>query len=511
MTEDVASVRPHGGVIGMPCFTARQASGMLLLLCLLAAWRLLSLDFAGLLSVVETRGHFSPFGDEIVKCFRAWCDAEWKLKAAQVITAVALLAGGWWRLRWLTGIGLLSVALFNMVIAHLVQPMFMLDLSLSMLTITVVFPCRWRTCFSSSDPGIHEPATWLLRSLLAYLLVCYCMAGVSKLDYSWLWFTEVGLGAVYPFAKLVEFAEFPWWLDMPAQALHRLFTAHPWLDAAAAAAGLVLELVAPLALFIRNLRIIIPFMLVVLHVFLWLSCGIVFWEMGLIILALGWICFRNRTQQCLIGARPGRGMLTVMVAISLSLVPGMMMRSFPPFLNHRFFGWSYRTALPKYQKSQYALGFLDPATNSYRPLPNGYGGFRDYTLAVVASWCLRIMVENPDDPGLQNYNSRLLNDQVRSLRPHDSNKSMLGWFAMPDRLTSETPELPLKTLGKSLYLLKGETDPTGTARTCFGMVWTPIGDVKLSRVRVARLYREAPASAPTPGTTKLVPPAVGAP
>ena len=476
---------------------------MLVGLCSTVAWRLLSLDFGSVLAIDRTQGAFPPLGDFVVNYLRSICHAEWKLKAVQIITAIVLVVGACLRLRWLVAVGIMAALVFNLVVAHLIQPMFMMDLPLSLLVIAICFPFSWHRSFAGDDDPDHPAATWLLRSWFGYILLCYFLAGVSKLEFSWNWAAEVKLSEIYSFAKIVEFAEPPWFIESISGFFHRLFTEYPALDTASAMFALVLELAAPLALFVSGLRFVVPFLLFVFHAFLWLMCAMVFAESLIITFALGWIAFRSRAAPSASSSEVGiparKGIACVACAAALALIPGLIKRSYPPFDCHRFFGWSYEKALPKYRESQYALGYRDSKTGIYRPVPNSYGGFRDYTLAVSASWALRNMVESPADQSVQVYDNMLLNDLVLSLRPYDSNKWLLGWLSMPDRFTCVGPKMPLQSLTKHLFLLKGEPAGAYSPDVFFEKKWSPIGDVKFNRKKIARLYRDAPGTGPPEG------------
>lgn len=475
-------------IFEMPSYTTRQARWMLSMLSILIAWRLLSLDFASLFVVKDLSGNFSPTGDRVMAALIAMTGSNDVLKLLQIAVAILWIAGGWWRLRWLLAAAWMVTAMFNLALYHFLQTMFMFELPLALMAIAICWPDGWRKCFSVKAEGQDEAAAWLLRSWFAYTVTCYFFTGLSKLEYSSNWINEVGLAWIYPFVKTVEFMEFPPWLEVVAEYFHKLLMAHPWLDRGGAALALAAELAAPLALGVRWLRSTIPLLLAAMHFMLWLVCGMVFLEMGIVIFIFGCLHWRQ-PPAATIGHQWRWAVVTALAtAVLLAVAPNLLRTSFPPFGDYRVFGWCYKNLMVKHEKMQYALGYLDQGKQIYRPLPLNYGGFKQIGVPLLASLALRTIVENPEDKAVINYNMHLLEKCAQSIRPHESNAAMLGWLAMPQRVTLSTPEIPLSVLMRNLFLLKGEPDPSGLVATQFGMVWKPIGEVHLRRRKPVVLY-----------------------
>lgn len=458
------------------------------MLCVLIAWRLLSLDFSSVLVIKDLSGNFSPTGDHIVSALIAMTGSNAALKLLQVVVATAWIAGGWWRLRWLLAVAWLVTAMFNLTLYHFLQIMYMFDLPLVLMAIAICWPVSWRNSFSTEENS-NETATWILRSWFAYITIAYFFAGISKLEYSRNWASEVGLAYLYPYVTMVQFVEFAGWHKVIANSLHTLLLANPWLDQGCAALTLAIELTAPLALGLRRLRAIIPLSLAAMHFMIWVMGALLFFEMGVIVFTFGCLHLGWRSPPKTIYQWRWMSVTAFAIAILIGVIPSLTRTSIPPFANYRVFGWSYKSAMAKYSGAHYALGYLEQEKQTYRPLEMNYGGYMEFVLPALGSLALRTIIENPENKELVNYNTRLLEKCARAIRHHDSNSAMLGFLSMPLSFTTPAPEIPLSVLMENLYLLKGELDPaTSSDKKQFNRIWKPIGKVDIHRKNPVILY-----------------------
>lgn len=141
--------------------------------------------------------------------------------------------------------------------------------------------------------------------------------------------------------------------------------------------------------------------------------------------------------------------VSLLLCVLLALWAPTTFDSVFPFARYNQFGWSYaKTAEPA---TVYRLGYQNPQTGEYKPLPNNYGGFMDYRLVSMPGEYIQALLYNRET---QPYHLAQVGQFIRAIRPNHSDAWLLGALAFPDHFIAASEEIPAAWL-KEIYLLEG--------------------------------------------------------
>ena len=161
----------------------------------------------------------------------------------------------------------------------------------------------------------------------------------------------------------------------------------------------------------------------------------------------------DRIKPFKLGARSAIQSSVILIAGILAVFPALLANHYFPFANYNQFGWSYK--LVAEENTVYRLGYFDRDARRIRPMPMNYGGFTDFRWIGMTDSYVRVYATAQND--FQRMQSvQILQQYQAALRPHHSNRWLLGALAMPDHVVSDSPEITLESFSE-LYLMEGRS------------------------------------------------------
>jgi hypothetical protein len=183
---------------------------------------------------------------------------------------------------------------------------------------------------------------------------------------------------------------------------------------------------------------------------------------------------------------PGRKLLNgwtavpLLVAVLAAALPAYYVKCYYPFAQYCQFGFSY---LP-YTKSMtmYHLGYRDPQSGQLVPLPVDHGGFCDFRITPPPNAV--DTYSHTADPVQRRQQLDILWQYVRIIRPHDSNRWLLGPCACPSVFVGDSQAVPRAWLAE-IHLLRGEYN---YAERGLDVTWQEVGKIPLPPEQQQKLH-----------------------
>ncbi len=210
------------------------------------------------------------------------------------------------------------------------------------------------------------------------------------------------------------------------------------------------QIILPLALVNKHVRIWGPVLIFVNHAGIALALGIFFSSMPILgpSIFLPWSrIFPGRVDATPLPKRTTSQRWRIVAASSVAaflvLVPGLTHKVYHPFADNFIFGWVYSP--PEKYSPVAAIGYRD-VDGQLKPLPRGYGGFMESRHATTLHFLASQSIDGVT-PTLETL--------YCAARPRDSNRFLLGLLAMPEHRWSAfaafEPRAP-----RELLLLEGK-------------------------------------------------------
>jgi hypothetical protein len=268
-----------------------------------------------------------------------------------------------------------------------------LDLPPAVLFLFIIAPCSLRHAISPSREPTWQSnlVGWTLAlyivgwTLALYIALMYFLAGIAKLVFSYWWVTEVKLGNNWR-TQLLDAAEYSPLSAITAEPASAFLISYPTVATTIATIVLIDQLILPLALISRHVRLFGPPIIFANHFGVVTSLGIFFSSMPFLGpgIFISWSRLfpgartgpRSPTDDSSGFLTPKRKVLTALacaLSVFLDLLPAAANTIYHPFANNMTFGWRYKNH--EEYESPIVLGYLDKYTGDYAPMPRGYGGF----------------------------------------------------------------------------------------------------------------------------------------
>ena len=148
------------------------------------------------------------------------------------------------------------------------------------------------------------------------------------------------------------------------------------------------------------------------------------------------------------------GYVTAVVAVAyLGFFPSMLNTYFYPFINYRVFGWSYAAAAQP--TTIYRLGYWNRQDKRVEFVPMNHGGFMDFNMVSCPGVDIKGFLDSTTDEQ-RAYHAKRLRQYQKALRPHGSNRWLLGPLAHPNHVIAKSDSIPTEWFDK-LYLMEGHS------------------------------------------------------
>ena len=439
---------------------------------LVLVWKFLSVDYTAFADLLKGPDLYPVFPSFLLPFIRS-CDEllfDWpqKIQLLQITAALFLLAGAILVSRLPVLLGVLLVMLFESTAGRYRGPLYDTELPTVLLLLTALWPRRWSTVLSD-NAALTGEATELGLCLVTYVAGAYFLAGLSKLTSNWRWWTSVRLDLLYPAIVVGHGITLPAYLDYTARLFHAAFSKWPLLENGAALLSLAFELLWPLALVSRFARLTLPLGMLGTHLIIFLSSGLLFLPMAVTALAsvVPWRRIIPAFPRC---RDPGsvsrpvrtelrgtwdlsmRSSVGLAAALVLLSVPAVNRLSYPPLLDYHLFGFNYSAY--DHPVHLYRLGYLGHSSEHVALIPMNYGGFFDYQFVTnPGTWIEAYVRARGADDELALRDPLL--QFVRAIRPPDSHRWLLGFFAAPTHIVSQPVLGDRESLGR-VVLLEGD-------------------------------------------------------
>ncbi len=150
--------------------------------------------------------------------------------------------------------------------------------------------------------------------------------------------------------------------------------------------------------------------------------------------------------------------------------PAKRLQQFPPFLNYRFFGWSYKSLAEPV--TVYQLGYRDGNTGEIKFFPLNHAGFLDFQIIGGPRWPIQTLIDETRTEAERENARQVLDQYVRAIRTHHSSRWLLGPLTLPQHCSGKTDPVPRAWLDR-IYLLEGRYELLGDELT---VKWTVLGE-----------------------------------
>jgi hypothetical protein len=388
-------------------------------------------------------------------------DQAWKIVSLQIVGALCLLAAIVWVRRSLLIAGLLVVMLIEWSAYQYREYIWSFEVPLASLTIMALWPVSWTKTFSAIGGGRRPSveANSLGRALMLYFSLAYLVCGISKLLIDPNWWKNFRNELFYPSRNITK-GPLPDWLDPISAWLSRFFADHPSLSEFCCVGVLTVELLWFSSFFVPIARRTLPYFMLVSHFMFFLVSGFTFigFALSAFAIAVPWRAFRNKPSSSAESLAPASSpprfrcrTAFAWVAVALAvLIPVQQRRTIYPFPNFNVFGWVNRGAAEPI--TYYYLAFEDQSTGEVRRIPMNHAGFFDYK-----QWLVHGQLTNYYSPSatapVREAALAYIHQYIRALRPHRSNRFLLGPLTMPDHVLCKSEPVDLAEV-RVVYVLR---------------------------------------------------------
>jgi hypothetical protein len=430
------------------------------LVAFMLAWKALSTDYRAIPALAQGPDLY-PYDwaicRQLTEVYRPLLlDEVWKIVALQITAAAFLLAACVRPRRWSLIAGMVPLLLIDWVAYRYREHLWATQVPLSALAVFALWPVRWdRTLVGGRTPTPEANA--LGRTLAVYFSWGYFFCGLSKLIHDRYWWKTFHNELFYASRNMSK-GPLPDWLDPISARLADLYTEYPLFSEGSCLAAVVLELIWFVVLFSKWGRRTIPYLMFATHVGFLITAGFTFttFVLSALGIVIPWRLIGGRPQEPRPPASSPRWLRAVAIAGLLGATVAAVLpvyfgrRSFYPFPSFNVFGWSQKVVAGP--RTWYYLGYVDPATGEMRRLPLNHGGFMDQE-----QWFVSYRFQNyysPDStPEQRQAVLPYIEQYVRALRPHRSNRFLLGMLAMPDNVLTRADPVDINAIGE-LYVLR---------------------------------------------------------
>ncbi len=466
------AARTGAGVMRCSAFDLRC---VLRLALLYGAWRQASADYGAIPELVkgENLHALAPRSlDHLADMLQGMLlNTSGKLAVVQISSVTLLILAAVYLRRWTLWLALIPTLVIEWAAYHFRGQLPDIDPMLALLLMAACWPASWKA-ITQAGRVVTTPATALGLTLAAYIGSVYFICGWSKVITDGPWWKVVHLELLYAAMVVWMGSSPPTWLDGVARGSRDLFMRWPWLGEGSALLTMILELVWPLALLSRFVRWSVPIIMLAAHAVIFLTSGILFLPLALtgVSVVIPWRLFGRRESDSVAkDSSPLRAWMVwpVGVAAMLAVAPAMHSVDAFPFSNYQHFNWNHTTL---YEPTlAYRLGYRDPATGEWRPIPPNYSGFMDCWGVTLAGREVGAFL-NASSAAERNASLARLRQYARALRPHRSSRR-LGWLSCPPHVLGHSESIPFESFDE-LHLLRGRFEAPAQS---LDVVWEDCG------------------------------------
>lgn len=401
----------------LPAYSSRDCRWLLRLCLFLVIWKQLSTDYSALPGLLQGGSFYYAPGNALVMTFGRAVLSQSIIVPWQLSGAFFLALSGWsLRRRWAL-VGLSLVTILEAVAFRFRGSLYDLDFPLALLGLSLLYP--WH---GVRKDGEEASASQICQTLAIYTAGAYLLAGVSKIWNDPLWFLHARLDLMPAAVQIWNGATPPGWMEKTIGLL--VASTSFWqIETSLALLLLVAELLWWTAL-IKPWGRVFPILVFLGHGVIFLCSGLQFLSMAVAGLATlapwSWV---KRERSNLSFARKGA------TASALALLVPITVGPLSPMLPYNWFGWTYQGVEGSH--THFRLGYRN-AQGQLEALPYNHGGFLDFRTATLP----QRLKDRPD----------ALARLVSALRPHQSNRWLLGSFSHPDHIVSQSKALTPKEL-----------------------------------------------------------------